>query len=270
MNSISKKIFTKMLGFLFAFSILSAGSNISISAAAAGSDLDSPITVSKLNKNVTGKLTKDEISIYYVFTVPKTSRVTIHVSSSSIKESLSMMMYNGDYEELMDKSYSYNSKTGKISGKWAEYMTAGTYYLRFYSKMNDAAGSFTFKVSDSNVKTNDKEPNNSLEKAQTVALNKTYTGLMTMTDRKDVYKFTLKKEQNIGINVSSTYTGVLKIQVSKKEDSLFNNVGSSTYSASQKSGNPYKYQEVLSPGTYYITIEGENNTGKYKLETIGY
>lgn len=71
-----------------------------------------------------------------VFTVPKTSRVTIHVSSSSIKESLSMMMYNGDYEERMDKSYSYNSKTGIISGKWAEYMTAGIYYITIEGENN--------------------------------------------------------------------------------------------------------------------------------------
>lgn len=144
----------------------------------------------------------------------------------------------------------------------------GTYYIGVEQvRYSDSTGVYTLQALFGNVDNNEVEPNDSVEKAQTVSLNgQTIKGMLSLSDHVDYFKFTTTKTGNVAVDLTVNFKSVNYELI----DASGNIVESSTVQGGEENNPKKMNKEVeLASGTYFIKIEKDPETkatGSYVLK----
>jgi len=150
-----------------------------------------------------------------------------------------------------------------------EVIDSGTYILALTS---DASYTFTVACdidAYGDVADAAKEPNNNFTEAKSVAENQVVSGVLSINDKVDIYKFTLASKQKVTIYRDAyLYTDPAFTYMWPLELNIYNDYHKSVQSkrlkyysdGKDKAGKEwsYVYEYVLYPGTYYMTLNYED------------
>ncbi|WP_075982986.1 hypothetical protein [Bacillus massilinigeriensis] len=169
------------------------------------------------------------------------------------------------YLELVDIKTGYvidDFHTERLPGKDIRKigLKKGSYYLQFTSGSNSKE-QYQF-VATYKTGYYEKEVNNTTKTATSISLNKTYKGSRQHYSDKDYYKFTLKKNGNIALNITkmpSKYWYVTIIN-SKGQVYLDRYTDSNIYVTGTQ-----KFYLGLPKGTYYVVVNSGSTDNEYSL-----
>lgn len=189
----------------------------------------------------------------YQFTIPSDGKVTV-TCQSAIEKAWDIYLKDKDCAET------YNSEGG-IAGSseaFSEYLKAGTYGIEFDSHW-DYEGAYKFKVEFTAVGCNVPEPNNDFASATLISLNQLQQGVLTDANQKDYFKISINSATTLQIvTTGEKYRTVTLYNgdfVEIKHDYSY--------------GGADLFEEYLSPGTYYVQMQSENDT-PYTLKCVAH
>lgn len=143
----------------------------------------------------------------------------------------------------------------------------GTYYIKVeYTTSYDDPTNYTLTTSLTKNATSELEGNNTISLAQTMQIGKKYTGFLTNTDTKDIYKFTMPQDGNLHVNTL----------IKRTLGTYFLN----KFMIQDAKGNIYAEQDIdydkikefnvgLAKGEYYLILEN-SEWGEYQTESDAY
>ena len=231
--------------------------------------ISAPNSVS-LDRNYNGQIAFNDYDDYYKFTIAESSRVTISVNTTYLK-----MIYGNIYSADKTPVASFEireNNLGVISGDVGYELVSGTYYLKLSKGdyrhdgcfSDYECGAYTFKISAVSAKESVKETqtskNDTFQLASNASINKNYLGQIGVNDGCDFYKFTLRSQTKLVINITmkSSYMWVAVYDKNGREimDGLI--------------GERYISRELNLPaGEYYLKFEQyEGYYGGYEFELI--
>jgi hypothetical protein len=203
----------------------------------------------ELNKTYTGNLYNEDDEDYYKFVLDEPGKISINFKHDKVSySSWSIYLIDSDYKE-----WTYFKPGGSDVSKDSVNvrLPAGEYYIKIipYS-WNDSDYRFIVNY-EAEGADYEKENNPSIETANNIELNKTYTGNLYNEDDEDYYKFVLDEPGKISINfkhdkVSYSSWSIYLIDSDYKEWTYFKPGGSDV---SKDSVNVR-----LPAGEYYIKI----------------
>ena len=211
-----------------------------------------------LGKTVTGFISYMDSVDYYKVNVPKAGRVKFEFNSYIYGVDIAILDKSGN---IINQRRSWDGYEDNPKYETLLYdLEAGIYYFKV-KKISSNTGKYTLKVTHTAANNNDKEPNNGIEIAQSLAMAVTTTGFISQTDDLDYYKIKVAK--------TGTTKFVLNTYIKDTDIEILDSKGNRIYSK-----RVYKYSDGaeklqldldLSAGTYYIKISQNNYTGKYTL-----
>ena len=267
-----------MLTFILIISVLTITS-FSVSAV----EFDDAIVLENNTKYIKGEIPLDANEITYKIILNETSKLAIYV----ISEVDGIQGYL--YEENADVPIYHTEITTKNDTDLYTLLEAGTYFFKLKGEFSD----FSIKTKVTPYGNLEKKSNNTFASAEKLKKGQIKTGAITLNDRIDVYKFTLKNRKKVNIwqygTVENSGFGV-KYNIYKLNDSK-----NRKYDLLKKEQIAYKLSKdmleeserdeyffdndtwcgidrlFLQKGTYYIAIEPEclydNSLYKIKFET---
>ncbi|MDQ0226823.1 cell wall-binding repeat-containing protein [Metabacillus niabensis] len=143
----------------------------------------------------------------------------------------------------------------------------GTYYIKIeYTGYYDAPTNYSFTTSLTKNATSELEGNNTISLAQTMQIGKKYTGYLTNTDTKDIYKFTMSQDGNLHVNTL----------IKQTLGTYFLN----KFTIQDAKGNIYAEQDIeydkikefnvgLAKGEYYLILEN-SEWGEFQYKSDAY
>lgn len=156
------------------------------------------------------------------------------------------------------------SSSGSYTASWVFYLESG--YYNFSIATSKEAITSKVMVSYADCQVTEKEPNNIKENATSIELNGQATGIFSVNDEVDWYKFTVKEAGWIPFDFITHF----------QESVYFYLYSGSSYDYFYKWDEyqqanflePKKCREnlYLLPGTYYLKVQSKSNAGKYIIQ----
>ena len=208
-----------------------------------------------LGNEIKGQISVNDGKDYYKFTLDKTGKVELKINA--MIEGSSYFLYDSDENEIWKKTAQYwdeNNKKCNIRENFD--LNAGTYYL-LINKYFDYDGFYTLttKFTPSNETFSEAQygSNNDFDVANTVNLNKTYNGQLSITDSKDYYKFNISKNGNVNLKISANIEGSNYYLYDSNENEIWKKTAQYWDNNSKKLSINNTIQ--LKKGTYYFLVE---------------
>ena len=271
-----KKILCLILTFILSISFTTTGS-----FAFSPSKFEDAPVLDGSDKFLKGEISATNEAVYK-FILTETSKVRICVST----ETKGIQGYI--YEENANAPiYECEITTKKMDSDFITLLDAGTYYC----KLKGEPSTYKIKSAFTSYGNLEKINNNTFASAEKLKKSTVKTGAITLNDRIDVYKFTLKKRKKVvlwqvGTGGDAEFGlkyNIYKLNTSKrrydfkkkkqiaynieKERLIYNKIGHFFDDDTWYYADSY----LLDKGTYYIAIEPEhlydNSLYKIKLET---
>lgn len=225
---------------------------------AAGTDFGSAKTINKFGYNITDRMDGNGKHRYYKIRLSHTSLLELKVSSG-LRENLYVKVHNGYHNELSKGEITRNVHEGKSQNTFTYYLEKGDYFIEFYTIVAGQRGRFSFVPTVSHLVSDDKESNNDISTAQPLSFERRLTGLLTETDRVDIYSVDMKKDGRLAVNISPQIKGEIDVEIMSPEPG---------YNEKQRiSGGTFTYKRDVKKGIYYVKINAQENqnSGKYNL-----
>lgn len=151
------------------------------------------------------------------------------------------------------------SQKSTTDWKYLTYVLPGTYYITISSAYT---GNFELYVSHGKSDSNETEPNNSIDKAQKIAVDKeTIKGLFPINDNVDAYKVDVEKDGPLSFGLKSKCSFLVEI-LDDKGNMLYGRI-----LGLQERANAYEgfIVENFKAGSYYIVVNKPESMSKQFL-----
>lgn len=218
---------------------------------------------------VVGFISLTDNDDYYKINVPKAGTVSINLASHM--GGLYLNVFDLEGNKVINRVDIYDGKIDNPKKTTTEVNLETGIYVIGISKClydNDNTGKYSLKVNFTEAKSDEKEPNNSRENAQTITLNnQAVTGFISYRDDSDWYAFNMPMIGKAEVNLVSCM-GAVYINL---YDAGGNKVWytHSVYNGSLQKPVNWKAEANLKPGKYFVEIVknpySSGNTGKYTL-----
>lgn len=226
-------------------------------------------TMKPNNNWVNGTISVADEKDYYTVTLSKPGFLTLTYQSKSLRYS-SVELFDEDLVNIIwsGKTYGSSDQNPKtITVKLA--LEAGTYQIAvsgyWTAVYHDYTGDYRLKTSFTATNNQEKEPNNTFEKAGTLKANTWLTGFISKTDSCDYYKVTVPFKQKVTLNFISKIDRVY-VELWTKDYKLLKSEMVS--GGNEETPKTFEYQETLNKGTYYIKVYPDNRdyAGLYRVK----
>ena len=236
-----------------------------------------------LNSQVTGNLQSSDDVDYYYFSVTNPGKINITFTHDKIDESgtvwsMELITENND-EAVISKDIKGSETTTKSDTINVSPSNQDNFYLKIYSDYNHYASDYKIQVnftefSEVTTQKNgsysyDKEPNNDIQTATPISLNKKIEGNIQSEDDLDYYKFTVNKDGKLNITFSHPFidnndtSWSLSILSESSPDNLLE------FNVDQNMATTKSDTIRISKGTYYLKIgksyEYNNDSYTFKI-----
>ncbi|MDE6760054.1 MAG: fibronectin type III domain-containing protein [Lachnospiraceae bacterium] len=228
---------------------------------------------SSANKVSIGTTYRGQIAItdsidYYVFSIPSSGKVTLHVEGDN--SFLHTFLYDSAGEELKHIQRSKSDVTNKTTVDEDCNLTAGTYYLAIDGEHNyRRQGNYQIKLDfiSANESFVETHKDDNISGANEIAFNTDYCGQISLDNDVDYYKFTVSKRDSIAITASMEDIGRVYIYNVQGKELWEKNISDDT-----QSGNyTLSHNVEISPGTYYLRIACiYQSGGNYSFKLTSY
>ncbi len=210
-----------------------------------------------VNKSYNAFIAQTEKEDYYKFTLGGSGKVTLDLTG--YMHGTYVVFYNSKGDIITKDWFYYNSKTNRIDAKPSLNLRAGTYYIGF---TDSSSGKYSFKLNYASAGESCKETetsnNDTIAKANSISVNKTYKGQIAATETKDFYKFTLKKSGTVKIKFTGYMKEVDKFSIYDTKKQLIDH---HWYYYDTKTNRIEETETLyLRAGTYYIGVENSNDS----------
>lgn len=219
-----------------------------------------------LGENYTvGQISWNDARDYYKVVVKKSGYLSFKLLSYI--SGLEVRLVNKDDRLINQSSVSFSaSESNSEITNGGEFVEAGTYYLKvgnpFYL---ESEGIYKLQANIKPANNNEKEPNNSFERASALANNKVpMTGLISWNDPVDYYKINVPKKTFVSIKMWS-YFSDLHVELYDKN---LNKIDSESYFSIRGEGTASdveSFDYTLNKGVYYLKFYSGNYFGKYAV-----
>lgn len=215
-----------------------------------------------LNGRVTGEISDSQKQQLYKVVVPK--RGLLFFDLKSWIDLVDYRVMDEDGKEFIDYTLHSDALTPKTKTLFYD-LEAGIYYFEVNQWSEGHNGKFELKTSFTSYDTNDQEPNNGTEQAQTLAFGKKLKGYISYQDENDVYRVTLPKAGLLKVDVSSLIYGNAEVYV---RDSSNREIRNKIIMSDGRTPAKYSTSVNLEAGIYYVEVEGwdpPDTTGLYDI-----
>lgn len=231
-----------------------------------------------LSTRVTGILsteTEDEIDIYRLDVIKPG---IIEYDLKFYMERLRFKLLDGQGNQILSDYYVWNNNLKMGTENFSFALEKGVYYIaveRTYSN-----GKYIFDQRYTDVGSTEQESNDSLEQAQTIALEEKVTGILASGDDTDFFKINIPTKRNVTFNVPSKFSNLQMYiydaegnQIKSDYSDWNSNTNKGTLKETYKlaAGNYYiQLRKYLSSdrGTYNLTVSTTKSPTKGKIITI--
>lgn len=171
----------------------------------------------------------------------------------------SMYLLDSDGNQIDSQTRVNASTSSPITKKISHYLEKGTYYIKVTGANSSSRGLYELSAKFTKTNNNEKETNNSLEKAQSIKIGDNVTGLISWNDSTDIYKFTLTRTEKVELKMTNNISLTELILMDSKGNNLYSN--SYIYA-----DNVVNINKTLNAGTYYIKVnKRQSKEGTYQL-----
>lgn len=208
-----------------------------------------------VNQSYKGQIALNDGKDYYKFELKESSKVNLKISANI--EGSSYFLYDSNENEIWQKTAQYWDKNNKKCNIRENFdLNAGTYYL-LINKYFDYDGFYTLttKFTPSNETFSESQygSNNDFDVANTVNLNKTYNGQLSITDSKDYYKFNISEKGNVNLKISANIESLNYYLYDSNENAIL--VKTAQYWDNNSKKLSINDTIQLKKGTYYFLVE---------------
>lgn len=235
-----------------------------VSAQATGSDLGFAIELTPSKKWTTMTIKESDRGYYYKITADAPTQLTLSVLSGlSGTTNLRFWDVNGE----SDATVIFQQKDNKTH-KYKICVEKGTYCLFISKEKSDDTGKL--KVKYSQVKKDfqyDKQENDSIKSAVDISGASKVSGMLTIGNLHDFYRYTYEKGKGKSIVFTSKIAGYMTVRVYEAQKLSEGGYDSEKYKTqfTVKEGEKYTYDFEGNGGIFYFDITGEE-TGIYSIE----
>lgn len=252
-----KKAKTKLCVVLVVLIIFSIMVAVPATVNAAGNSIANATNIS-LSSTVNGSITASNTRDFYKISVSGNSSIQLKLKLVSYIYRVNIIVYDSSGEELFSDRPYWNSNTNQTTENYTLYLDHGIYYVEIYDDYY--TGNYTLSTSYTNLNNLDVSYDDTIASARSVELTKTFTGVLTHTEKSDIYKINIQSPGILNCEFSAyMYRVNLKLMDSEgnelsSENPYWNsNIGYSV--------NNYVY--ALEKGTYYLQVFDNYYNGKY-------
>lgn len=246
-----KKTLSLILSFIM---VITAFSGLGITADAAA-DYTVLATDLSINSGWSGEkwLTEGNTEVWYRITIPGDGKFTF--KAMVYMNRLGLALYNSDLSStIIDDSWfcNYGNEVQPDTSSLTKVLTAGTYYI----KISGDTGKYKISTEYTNYNVNDTAAV-SYDNPQSTPAGASITGAITATKNEDWYKITVGASGPYTFKVTSyTYRLGLHLYNSDMSNTIFDDWDFLEY-ADDTAPKTNSFYKVLSPGTYYLKIDGD-------------
>lgn len=208
-----------------------------------------------LRQHVKGEITKADEAVKYKVQIPEVGSLSLDLDIDMDTALIELKDEMGN--EIT--SAQVTSKKSMTDWKYLTYLLPGTYYITVSSAYT---GNFELYVSHGKSDANEIEPNNSMDKAQKIAVDKeAIKGLFPINDSVDMYKVDVEKDGPLSFGLKSEYPVLVKI-VDDKKNTLYERL-----LGLQDREGAYEgfIAESFKAGSYYIVVNRPDTLGNQLL-----
>lgn len=213
-----------------------------------------PIAV---NREISGVINADDSHDYYTFTTNEAGLVSVSTANISGKR-LDIDILDRDGKR-MNSLRTDRSSTAADRSSLQIGLPAGTYYIDVKNYDNMLFEEYSFILDYTAGTHYEQEYNNSIQQANPIALNKTYTGNIPWDDSYDYYAFTLQKDLQTTIQFLNTPGKRWTITLYDANGKKIKDVRTASDSTASEFTT---LQQLLAKGTYYVGIDNYDSTGQ--------
>lgn len=229
---------------------------------------DEPNQAQKIEVNKTkikGQLGLDDLADYYVVEVEKAGKLT--VQTKSYMPFLQVELYNlAQVQMTKINGFEQATDTKAVTRSGSMYVEKGQYLIKLSNTgILNSAGLYEMNAKFIGASNDEKEPNNSPEKAQTLKANMTpITGLISFGDRVDYYKITVPQKTTVKIQVKS-HMQWLEVSIYNQ---AFSKIDTQEYfrGATDNLFVSKTLTNTLAKGMYYIGVKEKDYLGTYQIK----
>lgn len=216
-----------------------------------------------IGEKVTGLISEDDGTDWYQVTIPHAGFLTVTYQAQTLSNSY-VQLYNSSRTKSYFQQYVYDATAAnpKNSVK-KKALEAGTYYIKVAG--SSGKGRYTLTTSFQSVSTDDREPNNTAENAQTLSLGQTAEGFISEDDGIDYYKISVPRQERVTVTCQGKSLSNLMFR-------LYNSDQTTTYftqyiyDAAETSPKTSVKEQDLPAGTYYISVQTTGSShGTYSI-----
>ena len=211
--------------------------------------------------SVNGQIAINDITDFYQIELPVSGKLILDMTAYMSYHSISL--YNEDGNEIWaKKNVPWDSSAGIQHGTYSMHLLDGIYYIKVTGEYNRgnafneySYGNYTLKTDFVNANANEVEPNNSLATAQWIVPNKTIQGQIALNDTYDFFQFTLTREMNLKVAMTS-YMTYYSLWIYDENGTEIWKQYAKVWDEASKSRHDV-YTVHLTPGTYYLLVSAE-------------
>ncbi len=238
----------------------------------ADGDFSSAVSIS-LGNTINGSITETIDNRLYRFSLAKSGRVTIDLSS--YMQYCSLYIYGSEGELIWYDEYNkWNENLKYFKDTYEIDLTNGIYFLEVtgyeHGEWRGSTGTYEIATKFTSAGESCIESNNNFMEASVIGINGIIKGQIAENDRYDIYKFSLPKSGQIGLSMTyyMMYNSIY----------LYDNMGEEIWYSEYNEWNEnlkYKtdiYNLDLESGTYYFKVTGYErrewnaSTGNYTFK----
>lgn len=221
-----------------------------------------PIEVNKTK--IKGQLGLDDLADYYMVEVDRAGKLT--VQTKSYMPFLQVELYNlAQVQMTKVNDFQQATSTKAVTRSGSMYVEKGQYLIKISNTgVLDSMGLYEMQAKFVGASNNEKEPNNSPEKAQTLKPNVApITGLISFGDRLDYYKLNVPKTAEVKVQVKS-HMKWLEVSIYNQS---FKRIDTHNYftGASDQLLVSKTLKNKLKTGVYYIGVKELGYFGTYQI-----
>lgn len=199
----------------------------------------------KVNQSYKGSISNKKEKDFYKITLPEAGNVTLSIKRNA-KASFEGHIQNS-------KGFIYTFVYTKRQDDVSRYdevqvgLPKGTYYIMITNNGGQASkASYQFSVNYTKSNYYEKESNDKVSTANAISLNATYKGVISHSDDRDVFKFDVRQNGNVILNMKQKRDAIWRGYIQDKQGKRLVEL----HSNEKKS-----LQTYLKKGTYYFVME---------------
>ena len=224
------------------------------------------------NHKIVGQISEDDACDIYAFSVSEAGCETLKMTS--YMQYYCIILFNADGKEIWYTNYNeWNSNVGYRRDTYDLYLEHGTYYLEIngykYGTEYKSNGKYECEASFASSGTSFNRDDNSFADANLIDISKTYTGQISINDDFDTYRFKVASKTTLPVTITS-YMQFYCIKLFNADGGEFWHTDYNEWNSNVGYRKDSHYI-VLSPGVYYMQINGYKygteykSSGKYKF-----